>query len=226
MNREATLAQLMGLVREQFSYEELCRLSPEAKTQYQALLTHFETVNNSAASTHEKGAALEELVSFLFKISGNVFSIVKNVRTSTNEIDEIVQLNSTGTCLLANGLLPKRLSAFLGECKNYNTSVSVTYVGKFYSLLQSTELKTGILFSYYGISGQNWSDGAGLVKKLYLQRENEPSRVAILEFSISDFRAILDGHNFFELIEAKLKALQFDTSVSAFISKHPAEALL
>ena len=112
------------------------------------------------------------------------------------------------------GLIPDRYASFLGECKNYQSSVGVTYVGKFCSLLQTTSIKTGILFSFHGISGREWSDGTGLVKKIYLQKEEESKRTVIIDFSTEDFRAILDGKNFFEIVDSKLVALRLDTSVA------------
>lgn len=226
MSEELKLTELMQLLGEQFSYAEICRLSKEQKNHYRTLLDVFQRVNNSTSTTGEKGAALEELVAYLLYISGDLFSVVKNAKTGTNEIDEIIELNSKGRPLCKYGLIPDRLAFFLGECKNYNKRVSVTYVGKFYSLLQTTQIRTGILFSYHGISGFKWADGSGLVKKIYLQRETEHDRVAIIDFNVNDFNAILDGHNLFEIIDAKLKSLRFDTGISTFILHHPAEALL
>lgn len=226
MSEELKLTELMELLGEQFSYAEICRLSEEQKNHYRALLEVFRRVNSSTSTTGEKGTALEELVAYLLYISGDLFSVVKNAKTGTNEIDEIIELNSKGRPLCKCGLIPDRLSFFLGECKNYNKRVSVTYIGKFYSLLQTTQIRTGILFSYHGISGSNWADGSGLVKKIYLQREAEHDRVAIVDFNVSDFSAILDGHNLFEILEAKFKSLRFDTEISTFILHHPAEALL
>ena len=226
MSVELTLSELMAQVKEQFSYETLCSLSDEQTTKYRNLLEHFMKVNCSMSSTKEKGDALEELVGYLLQISGNIFKVVRNVRTSTNEIDQIIQLTETGKALLKYGLLPERFELFLGECKNYNKAVGVTYIGKFYSLLQTTQITTGILFSYHGVTGAAWQNGSGLIKKIYLQREQEPFRVAIIEFSVTDFQNILQGKNFIQIIEDKLNSLRFDTSVAKFISSHPAESQL
>lgn len=227
MNGELTLKDLLNRIEDQFSYEEICRISIEQRAKYQALLEHFEEVHTQAKySTAKKGAALEELVSYLLKISGNIFSITRNIRTSTNEVDQFVEVNAKGKVLTSSGLIPDRYANFLGECKNYQTSVGVTYVGKFCSLLQTTSIRTGILFSYHGISGKGWSDATGLVKKIYLQKEEDAKRTVIVDFSIEDFRGILEGKNFFEIVDAKLVALKLDTSVSEYITKHAAEDLI
>ena len=223
MQDQPSLAELLNIVPKLFSYSKICEMSDEAAATYQALLTHFKEVNGTRTSRGEKGEALEKLVAFLLKLSGNIFTVTKNVRTGTNEIDELVQLNQTGRYLLANGLIPKRFEFFLEECKNHQTSIGVDYIGKFYSLLQTTQTKTGILFSYHGISGSKWQHGSGLVKKIYLQREKDEDRVAVIDFCISDFQAIANGNNFFEIVEKKLDALRLDTSIAELISQHPAE---
>lgn len=220
---EESLAALLEKVKEIATYEEICKLSSEQLIEYQRRLERLKTVNGGVYSTVEKGDALESLVAYLLKISGGIFKVEKNVRTSSNEIDEIIELNSKGNILLNAGIIPERYASFLGECKNYEKKVNVTYVGKFYSLLQTTGNKTGILFSYYGVSGSGWSNASGLIKKIYLQREDITRRVAIIDFSICDFEKISKGQNFLEIIDGKLKALRYDTSVEQFLSKHPAE---
>jgi len=222
MGNELSLLELLKMSPEQLRYEDICRLTDEQKNKYGELLDHFQCVNSSAASTQEKGDALEQLVSFLLNVSGGIFKVSKNVKTETNEIDEIIELNQKGRVLSSLGLLPNRLVEFLGECKNYGKAISVTYVGKFYSLLLTTNMRTGVLFSYHGVSGKDWKDGSGLIKKIYLQRERDEDRVAIIDFKYEDFESILNGHNFLEIIETKLKSLRYDTSVGN-ISQHPAE---
>lgn len=226
MSDDLSLRELMQRVKSQFSYSELCKLTAEQETHYNELLNNLKKVNSSSSNTKEKGDALEDLVCYLLQISGGIFKIIKNVGTSSNEIDQVIMLNEKGRALLANGLVSSRLRNFLGECKNYNKRVNVTYVGKFYSLLQTTSITTGILFSYHGITGTKWSNASGLVKKIYLQRECESNRVAIINFDITDFISISKGENFLQIIDDKLRALQLDTTVDAFISAHPAEKLL
>lgn len=223
MENELTLAELAKRLPEAFSYEELCQLSDEQQLTYQNLLNNLITVNTTKSTTREKGEALEDLVAYLLNISGDVFSVYKNVRTATNEIDEIIKLNEKGRVLERLGTISARFLSFLGECKNYDKKVGVTYIGKFYSLLLTTGNSTGILFSFHGISGNGWKDGQGLVKKIYLQRENDINRTSIIDFSLKDFRAIAEGDNFFAIIDRKLDALRYDTSIESFISHHPAE---
>ena len=206
--------------------EKICALSNDQIIEYKNKLDYFKLVNGGEYSNEVKGTALEDLVSYLLMISGNIFTVVRNVKTHTNEIDQIVELNAKGKVLYSYGLLPKRFNHFLGECKNHRRKIDVSYIGKFYSLLLSTAENTGILFSYYGITGRNWSDGNGLIRKIYLQKEDDEKRTAIIDFALNDFQRIADGENFIDIIDNKLKSLKYDTSVDQFISAHPAEGQL
>lgn len=180
--------------------------------------------DNAPKNLHNlKGEALENLVSYLLTISGNIFNVDRNLRTSTNEIDQIVTLTPQGKVLLTYHLIDPKLDTFLGECKNYDKAVSVTYIGKFCSLLLTNNIKIGILFSYYGTSGTGWSNGAGLIKKFYLHKEKLEDKYCIIDFSIKEFEAILNGKNLLQIIDEQLKSLQFDTDYSRYLSKHPAE---
>lgn len=205
-------------------YEEITRLDENEINQYIELLkrfkdTHLES-NNS--STSEKGKSLEDLVNFLLEKS-SVFQVYKNLRNSTNEIDQLLILNPKGKYFKDAGILNLPREYYVSECKNYQDKISVTWVGKFYSLIESNDAQLGMIFSYNGFSGRGWKDATGLVKKLFLKREDVNKKVSILDFNIDDFNSVLEGSSLLELIDAKLKALKFDTDVSRFIVKHPSE---
>lgn len=209
----------------ELSFEKICEYSDLEKQEYNRLLDDFKKKNSSKCSTKEKGDSLENIASFVLK-SGNIFEVYKNVRTSTNELDQLVKTTVNGRILCSNGILDSRLSNFIGECKNYNKGVSVTYVGKVCSLLQTMNIKICILFSYKGITGSGWKDASGLVKKFYMSKENQNEKYCIIDFNISDFESIKLGNNFLKIIEDKIMALKVDTDYSAFLSSHEAEELL
>ena len=48
-------------------------------------------------------------------------------------------------------------------------------------------------------------------------------RYCIIDFSINEFEAILNGKNLLQIIEEQLKSLQYDTDYSHYLAKHPAE---
>lgn len=164
------------------------------------------------------------MVSFLWEKSG-FFEVHENIRNSTNEIDQLVDFNFKGK--LFESFLPvnRKNSRFLiSECKNYNKTIGVTWVGKLYSLTCTNSSRFGFLFSYHGMAARGgWDSAIGLTKKLFLQKERLDERVSIIDFNIEDFRMIAEGHNFLYLIKSKIDALLLQTSVDSFISKHPAE---
>lgn len=214
-----------------FSYDMICKTDDDQKRLYHNKLEEFikynemkkEDIGAPENLNMLKGKSLENLVTYLLKISGDLFHVDQNLRTTTNEIDQVFIPKTKGKMLIANGIISKKYELFLGECKNYNKSVSVTYIGKFCSLLLSNQIKLGIMFSYHGISGKDWSEASGLVKKFYLHKEKEEDRYCIIDFSKDDFIAIDKGENFLQIIENKLLSLRLDTDYTKFLSKHPAE---
>ncbi len=221
---------ILSNVTNELRYGEICKLDDCQMETYKKLLEDFKKLHNDnlkynmSKNLHNlKGECLESLVSHLLKVSGNIFYVDRNLRTSTNEIDQVVCLTNMGKMLLGHNLINKKLDTFLCECKNYNKSISVTYIGKFCSLLLTNQIKLGIIFSYHGISGIGWRDGSGLVKKFYLSKENVEDRYCIINFSIKEFDSILNGKNLLQIIDEQIKSLQLDTDYSKYLQKHPAE---
>lgn len=206
-------------ISEELSYDKICEYTEEQKIQYKKLLKELKDVNNSKKSNTEKGTILEEIAVFLLK-TGNIFEIYNNVRTSTNELDQLVRVNATGKLLCTTGIISNKFRNFIGECKNHNEKISVTYVGKICSLLCTTNIKICILFSYHGVTGNNWQDASGLIKKFYLCREKEEDRYCIIDFNINDFNRIEKGENFLQILEEKMNTLQYDTDYIKYISDH------
>ena len=209
----------------------ICKASDEQKALYHEKLEEFIKYNEMKASdvgvpknlNTLKGKSLEELASYLLEISGDLFEVKQNLRTTTNEIDQVFIPKPKAKMLIANGIINRKYELFLGECKNYNRSVDVTYVGKFCSLLLTNQIKLGIMFSYHGISGSGWSNASGIVKKFYLHKERDEDRYCIIEFSKDDFLAIDKGENFLQIIENKILSLRLDTDYTKYLSKHTAE---
>ncbi|CAJ1315890.1 restriction endonuclease [Paenibacillus nuruki] len=206
-------------------FRELTRLDSNDMIRYNELLQELKIVHDPGSKTSEnstvyKGQALEEIVTFLIKRSC-IFDVVANIRSSTNEIDQTLELNHIGIDLKKFIKLPGDL--FLSECKNYNKKVDVTWIGKFYSLLAHNHAKLGILFSYKGFTGQGWNDGVGLVKKIYLLKEDINEKVYIIDINKKDFELISEGESLIGIIHAKIKALRLDTDFKKFLlSNHPA----
>lgn len=224
-NEIINLSKAINIIREVGSkcgYSQICKIDNDNLVKYKKLLNELNEESNKL-NDQLRGKKLEELVTFLLEISGGIFKIEQNIRTSTNEIDQVITLSDTGKILMKAGIINDKFDLFLGECKNYNKTLSVTYVGKFCSLLQTTNIKLGIIFSFHGISGRRWKDGHGLVRKFYMSKEKENERFCIIDFSHNDFVSISKGNNFLQIIDDKLKELRIGTSYEHLISKHEAE---
>jgi hypothetical protein len=231
---DARLSKALDILSEvssNLAYEKICKLTTEQLEKYNKLINDFEKINNVSAKDldcpedidRRKGEALEVLAAYLLSISGSIFEVYKNIRTKTNELDQFAVLTTKGKLLMSRGIIDNRLLNIIGECKNYNKRVNVTYVGKFCSLLLSTSTKIGILFSYHGVTGKNWNEASGLIKKFHLHKENESDRYCIIDFNITDFKAISTGKNLLEIIDERLISLKYDTDFSKFLSKHENE---
>jgi hypothetical protein len=214
---------LAKMDEEEEVFRIITSLDENEKIEYERLLQELENTHTSeGVSTKEKGESLEKIVRFLLEKSA-VFNVHKNIRTSSNEIDQLIILNAKGRKFREQGLLDFKYDVFLSECKNYHGKISVTWVGKFYSLMNYTGTKLGLLFSYHGLTGRGWEDAVGLTKKIYLSKERLEDKIHILEFNKEDFEKIKQGNSLLELISAKIIALRTDTSFEHYISQHPAE---
>ncbi|MDQ0186938.1 acetylglutamate semialdehyde dehydrogenase [Cytobacillus kochii] len=205
-------------------FREITRLNKSEKETYLKLLEYLNEVNKNRTmySNNIKGKALEDIVNFILEKS-SVFEIKQNIHTSSNEVDHLVMLNSTGREFQNLGYLDIRGEHFISECKNYSGKVGVTWAGKFYSLVSVLSCRLGILFSYNGFSGRGWNDAVGLTKKLFLTREKIEDRIFIIEFNISDFEEIANGKSFLEILDAKMNGLKTDTNFSHHLKEHPAQ---
>lgn len=204
------------------------------KEEFKILLENLKKpYDKNKETTKSKGDRLEHLVEFIIKKS-YFFEIFKNVHTETNEIDEVIVLSDRGKQALkrfnlSRDLIPIEENTFLGECKNYDTSLSVTYVGKFYSLMTVTGVSFGIVFTQKGLSGESegYKDAYGLTKVLRMieNSRNEGKDFYLLTFTLEDYEELLQGKTFFELIKAKKMEMQMASDYNNFIkdNKHSAE---
>lgn len=211
-------------------FKVLGTLTPEKKAVYEEKYKYFiftnenENLNgkNRDEDNRIKGKALEDLVSVMFEATGEYFEIYRNIRNGSNEVDIFIEFSGKGKKV--SSLLDDKYSNIICECKNYGKHVGVTYVGKFYSLMQCTNNSVGIMFSYGGFSGRSWGAATGLTKKLFLLREKEVDKTYILDFNKRDFEAILKGESLFEILDNKCRSLRMGVDdITKYIVKHPNE---
>lgn len=120
-------------------------------------------------------------------------------------------------------IYPGHLKSRLGECKNYASTLGVTYVGKFYSLLVSTGVSFGIIFTQKGLTGneEEFHDAYGLTKVLRIIEKYQNNRdMFILTFTLEDYEKIANGESFFNLIKAKKLALHLSSGYDSFLKDY------
>lgn len=209
-------------------FHELTSWSNKDKQEYSLLLEELKKpFDKNVETTKSKGDRLENLVSFIIKKS-YFFDIYCNVHTGTNEIDEVITLSPAGrqaltTYNISRDLLEIDSDISIGECKNYSSTLDVTYVGKFYSLLVSTDVSFGIIFTQKGLTGyeNEYHDAHGLVKVLRIIEKYQNNRdLTIITFTLDDYEKLKDGVSFFELIKSKKIALHLSSNYDNFLQEY------
>ena len=190
-------------------------------TSYKKFAELYEKIINKNFKQSDKGKLLEDISTLvLYQGYAGIFECRRNLRTSSNEID--LQLCWTENARLAgiDRAFPFLGDSFLCECKNYQKSVDVTYVGKFFSLLHVARCKIGIMIAWNGITGRSkWSDASGLIRKIAL-RDN----IYIIPIERNDFKAIYEQKaNIFSIIHDKYIALQNEIDYSVYVQHHELE---
>ena len=191
---------------------------------YLEFKTLYDSIEAGNLDIREKGRKLEELSALIFQKSvSGLFNVYKNCRTSTNEIDLLIEWTENARLANISNAFPCFGAMFLCECKNYKGTVSVTYVGKFYSLMSMTETDLGIMISWDGVSGRGpWNDSLGLIKKIALREKKY-----IIVIDKDDLKNIYDKKaSVFSIVNDKYLALKNEINFEKYISKHNAEETL
>lgn len=185
------------------------------KDNYQKLTDYINNINkNTYPESVTKGNYLEEFLTFIIKHIG-VFDFNINVRSSTNEIDLRAEAKGSYIPILSNYYKIYNSEVIYFECKNYSNKIDVSWIGKFFSLLNTSKRQLGIFISPNGITGTGWRDGLGLTKKIALKND-----VYILSITLDDLLE-LNNKSLLMIIKEKLIALEEDIKIE--FSKHDLE---
>lgn len=200
---------------------ELFRLNEEDHLHFVEIYDNICKTKKFNTTTTEKGKLLEDLTYILFHGSKKtLLTARKNCRTTTNEIDLLLEWNKFARQLNINNIYPCFGDSFICECKNYQGPVAVTYVGKFFSLLTATQTTFGVMVAWDGISGPGeWNAAKGLTKKIALSTQKY-----IISIDKNDLKKIYDNQdNIFNIIYNKYTALKNDINYEKDIEPHEAE---
>lgn len=139
-----------------------------------------------------KGRAFETLVASVLKTIRS-FKTWKNVGTTTNEIDLLVQI---GPGLQILPTIRQWGTHFVCECKLVKEGINATWIGKLNSVLELHQSEVGILISSQG-------PPRGKVKtQIYVHAFKTPPRVMVC-ISLEDLRQCENGTNFLRLISTR-----------------------
>lgn len=196
------------------------------------LLNVLNTVNeNENSKSTEKGKALEDVVTYVIDKSF-FFRVYKNIKTSTNEIDQVVSISENGLQALheyniSRDLIPISTNTFLCECKNYSKNLGVTWIGKFYGLISTCGCNFGIVFTVNGVTGNEggWIDSYGLMKAFSLIEQYQNKRdFYIIEINKRDLEYMIEQKlTFFDIVKSKMQALKIGATYQQFLEENKHE---
>lgn len=211
-----TVSQLINQLGRRNS--TVLNLSDRKQKEFRSL---YDQIDSDRFNKTEKGKKLEQLVSILFG-EDSLFDCGQNFRTSTNEIDLLLSWGKKARSAGIANAFPCFGNTFICECKNYETKMKVTYVGKFFSLLAVTKMKFGLIVAWEGITGRGeWVDSKGFIKKVALSDDT-----FIVSLDKHDLKQIYDqSRNVYSILMDKYEALKTDISYEKYISSHEAEAI-
>jgi len=200
-----------------FLVEKNSQVIQMSEADYREYCDLYDEVFKESSSKKDKGNKLEDLMVLLFvKAFPRVFEVQRNCRTSSNEIDLMINWSQQANLSGISKEFADLGNTFLCECKNYEGKVGVTYIGKFSSLLSCSDTKLGIMVAWDGVTGNGWNAGNGLIKKIALAEKRY-----ILVINKEDLGRIYQKKtNLFELLSQKYRSLKQDISYEKLIKKH------
>lgn len=195
--------------------------------------------NDDFENNYIRGKALEELIVQI--LSGmKIFKTIKcNINTSSNEFDVIAILNILGKELRYKKIIPEWIpDTIIFECKNYSEHVKVDYIGKFFSLMESSKINLGIFVSRVGVTGKYdkngkeskyWKDAMAFINKINLKYSESQNAKILLDIELSDLDNLTrDGSNIIDILEIRKVQIDCDINkdISQWIIKHENEGKL
>ncbi|MFL0507239.1 hypothetical protein ACH0B5_15975 [Ureibacillus sp. 179-F W5.1 NHS] len=171
---------------------------------YKELLTEVKIApmlkQQGKITNRQQGDTLENLIKFLFDGSPTFFDYKGKVVTATSEIDGCTEV------LTNEGFLRNWPPYNLNECKNWMSAVDKDSVEAFIGKIRRAMQHTGIIFSRFGITGED-SDQRRAAKSLIYSAATEG--IITMIFTLKDLERIQEGENFLNLLAEKYKNTVF-----------------
>jgi hypothetical protein len=166
---------------------------PHFKLDLNEYRTILDRVEN-AESSHEKGKSLKKLATLLFN-NIDYFSVRhQNIRTTSSELDVVVE--NTGTDRSPFDSYDRFI---LVEAKNWNKPVGASHVRDFIEKIRSVQVDIGVIIAPEGVTGESGEDAVDQLNQVY-----QRSGIIVVVIDDSDFKDILNGEGFPEILEDKI----------------------
>jgi hypothetical protein len=156
----------------------------------------------TATTNEAKGKTLERLANLVFE--GMPFLVVKyrNLRTSSSEIDLVLQYKGWDRPTLFDDFG----RYVLVECKNWGSPIAAKQVRDFIGKMRKTRVSLGVIFAKNGITGAH--SGVDALRELHSAFDQDNIYVIIV--SEEDLEAVKDGISFYDILDTKVDQLRFD----------------
>ena len=104
---------------------------------------HENPIEYKEVKSKTRGDLLEELIKQI-TIKTKSFELFENITNDTNEYDIIIKPSDLVRRYAYNAFPGIIFQPIICECKNYQTTIDVTWIGKIYSLLSMSNIKVEI----------------------------------------------------------------------------------
>lgn len=149
-----------------------------------------------ASTNKEKKESLEGTAALLFNSISCLGVRSRNLRTSTGEIDLLVEYTPPDQ----QTIFDEYGKYILVECKHWRTSVGADEIRKFCDKLRETKIRFGVLFARNGITGEDSNKNAFRRVDDAFQQDG----IIILVITQRDLEVIKEHADFYEMLEMKL----------------------
>ena len=177
---------------------------PINRTFLAVLISRLEASSNN----DEKKKTLEFLASYLAVMLPNV-RIIPNARTPDYEMDLIVIQKTS----LPTYLLEALGRAFLVECKNLNTTVSVEQLNHFVSKMRFHRCQCGVIFSREGLSGAGGTNRRLAYARLTQLRWYQQEQCVVIVIALSHLKELVAGTlSFADVLLREYESIRFSVT--------------
>jgi len=202
--------------------EQLQQMTSQNKITYKQMFNMHNTIDSMKAAelirkalntankdAQEIGSDMENVVHYFLENTGIIQNVSANHKNKLHEIDHYGEISPH----LVEYFKGKRIDQinFIGESKNYSSSLNVDKVYKLEGIKLLTKSKLGAFFTRFGLKGEVESSAKGVLAEFYHQfghislvftkddwefLEKNPNKFAVLFYDkFSNFHPLYDSES-------------------------------